>query len=135
MNFIERFLSKVEKTNSCWLWKRCILKSGYGQCWDGKKRVRAHRLSYRLFVGEIPDEVVIDHVCRIRKCVNPDHLRLLSNKENILIGTGASAVNSKKSHCIRGHKFTTDNTNLKKRPSGRVERNCKQCRKLLRRSA
>lgn len=68
----DRFWDKVEKTESCWLWKGTQNNYGYGQFWDGEKRVSAHRYSYELMAGVIKDCVL--HKCDVPLCVRPDHL-------------------------------------------------------------
>lgn len=99
---VERFLEKVEKSDSCWYWLAGKDKNGYGRFrhngWHG-----AHRFSYEHFMSPIPSGLVIDHICRIRHCVNPDHLRITTNKDNILTGIGFPACNSRKTRCKRGH--------------------------------
>lgn len=68
--------------NGCWIWNGAIHKSGYGQIkWEGKSTV-AHRVIYTIFKGEIPKGLVIDHLCNIKKCVNPEHLEAVTYAEN-----------------------------------------------------
>lgn len=78
----DRFWSSVNKTESCWLWSGTVCKDGYGELSIGGKRTRAHRYSWQLRFGQIPDGIEIDHQCRVRSCVNPDHLRLATRKQN-----------------------------------------------------
>lgn len=84
----ERFWAKVHKTDSCWLWT-ASLTFGYGSFWDGKGQVRAHRFAYELLVDPIPEGLQLDHLCRIRHCVNPDHLEAVTNAENVQRGVVA----------------------------------------------
>lgn len=123
MSFVEK------KENGCWEWQRCVA-GGYGRCkeiFGGEEIQLAHRLSYLLFKGVLPEYqpkgFQIDHLCRNRKCVNPDHLELVTNKENALRGVSFSAINANKTHCIHGHKFTPENT-IKRKGGGR---NCRTC--------
>ena len=81
---IQRFFKKVEKTPKCWNWTGCLV-NGYGQFFLGKKQY-AHRISYSILHGEIPKGKCLDHLCRNRKCVNPNHLEPVSYKENIIRG-------------------------------------------------
>lgn len=83
----ERFWSKVEKTDDCWLWKAYILKNGYGQFRiDNRTLIVAHRYSYILTKGEIGAGLDLDHLCRVRHCVNPAHLEPVTRQENIVRG-------------------------------------------------
>jgi hypothetical protein len=98
----ERFWSKVEKTETCWNWTASRMTSGYGQIGIGGKYGRphgAHRVAYELAVGPIPEGMQVDHMCHNKLCVNPDHLRAVTNKQNNEHLTGAKK-NSKSG--IRG---------------------------------
>lgn len=91
----ERFLSKIEKTDSCWIWKGTINPdSGYGRFVVNKKNLYAHRYSYELFNEEIAEKMVIDHLCRNVACVNPSHLEAVTNREN---GIRGNVILNKKS--------------------------------------
>ena len=120
----QRFWSKVDKTNSCWEWI-AGKNNGYGQFKLNGKMINAHRISYILTKGSIPEGLQINHICRNHSCVNPDHLEAVTQKENVLKGIGACAINSRKTCCILGHKFTEENTYLDS-----VGRHCKICRKI-----
>ncbi len=104
-------LNKVEiiTETGCWIWHGAVTKAGYGTAQVNSKPYRAHRVFYEMLVGKIPDRLVIDHLCRVRCCVNPSHLEPVTNKENILRGTSPQAINGKKTHCINGHELTEDN--------------------------
>lgn len=78
----ERFWSKVEKSSECWLWTGTLNDDDYGLIGVSGRNARAHRYSWELHVGKIPDGMFIDHRCRNHSCVNPSHLRLATNKEN-----------------------------------------------------
>jgi hypothetical protein len=100
------FWGQVEKTALCWEWLGPVNTKGYGR-WR-KKNV--HRVAYEQIVGAIPLGLVLDHICRNRKCVRPEHLRAVTNKENVIAGIGPTAINARKTHCYRGHPFNDDNT-------------------------
>lgn len=74
--------------NGCWIWGRFTLPNGYGQLTVKGKRTLAHRYMYEKHVGPIPDGLVIDHLCRVRNCVNPDHLEPVTHTENQRRGRG-----------------------------------------------
>lgn len=107
--------------SDCWLFGGNISNFGYGIVYaylDGKKKTyRAHRVMYEAMVGEIPEGLVLDHLCRVRSCINPKHLEPVTSRENILRGVNLAAQNLRKTHCKVGHEFTPENTYLK--PKGR----------------
>lgn len=114
------FISKMElDENGCWIWKFCILKTGYASF----RHFLGHRWMYEFLNGPIPKTLQIDHLCRVRSCVNPNHMRLVTIKENVLCGIGITAVNKTKTHCVHGHEFTEENTFHYK-----GHRACKICR-------
>lgn len=82
----ERFMSKVQKTDSCWIWMASAMPNGgYGHLhFKGKSKAQAHRVSYLLFKGDIPDGLLVCHKCNNKRCVNPDHLYLGTNRQNVL---------------------------------------------------
>lgn len=98
---------KIDPKTGCWNW--CgSLNNGYGEVRVHKKLYRVHRFMYMWLVGNLPagkgrDIPVLDHICVNRACCNPSHLRLISDRENILLGTGATARNARKTHCGNGH--------------------------------
>lgn len=122
----------------CWIWqgygKGGSVGNGYGSIRIGNDQEKyAHRVSYELHIGPIPEGLEIDHiVCRRRKCVNPNHLRAVTHRINSIENSlGLTAINYKKTHCIRGHELTIDN--LQPNYLRRGERRCKLCRNYLRR--
>lgn len=122
---MKRFWDKVDKTDTCWLWKGRIKKDGYGQFDLGGKSIYAHRVAYELEVGDIPKGLNLDHLCRVRNCVNPNHLEAVTFRENVLRGIGICAHNARKTHCKQGHTFTIENTILRSW-GGRECRTCKK---------
>lgn len=123
----DRFFGKVEKTSTCWWWRGAAdRKLGYGNFYRHGKTVCAHRVAYELLVGSIPAGRVLDHICRNPACVNPAHLRLCTQRENILSGKAPTMVTRRLGRCARGHVVARDNTYY--RPNGRGE--CRACRRL-----
>lgn len=132
--------SKNKPNSTCIIWTGFLNNRGYGQIVrqrKGKSKFYiAHRLSYELTYGQIPDKYHIDHICRERSCINPVHLRAVTCKENIMAqGSLALAKRNKTAtHCKHGHEFTAENTYI--RATG--DRQCKPCtllRGLKRREA
>src|SRR3990167_7896641 len=122
--------SKIQiDIRGCWNWTGTINEKGYAlYFWqeNGKsKHCRVHRLMYEILVGPIPPGLTLDHLCRNRRCVNPSHLEAVTHKVNVLRGISFSAVNAKKTHCIRGHEFTSENTYLP--PGHKNYRVCRAC--------
>lgn len=97
----------------CWLWTGSKDWKGYGRFTTSPapcKSWLAHRLAYWLIRGELISGLQMDHLCRNPGCINPFHLEQVTSRENTLRGQGNSAVNAKKTHCIRGHPFSPENT-------------------------
>ena len=123
---IDKFTEKyvVNKETDCWEWIAYRNPRGYGTLRKGLIKVMAHRWAYEYFVGSIPEGLTIDHLCRVRYCVNPKHLEAVTNKENILRGTAPSAINAKKTHCLNNHEFTQANTIIVPSSSSRRYKEC-----------
>lgn len=136
---IDRLFAKVawpSDISACWVWTAMLNVSGYGAIRVGSKldgstrMVHAHRVSYELAVGPIPDGKEIDHLCRNRACINPMHLEAVTKKVNTLRGESFSAMNAAKTHCDRGHRFDDANTYV-----WRGWRMCRACRSERRQHA
>lgn len=113
--FTERFFSRTDVTvDGCWTWTGSIAGNGYGGIRVAGVWTRAHRVAYEMFVGPIPPGLVIDHLCRNRRCVRPDHLEPVTFRENILRGSAPSAVHARKTECPRGHPYAGDNLRVVK---------------------
>ena len=115
----------IEKTDSCWNWKGGLNTKGYGEYWDGQRMVRAHRFVFEKFKEKIPKDLQLDHLCRNPSCVNPEHLEIVTNKENIRRGENHVAKKMAQTNCIKGHKL--NGLNLYITPSG--HRRCKICQR------
>lgn len=101
--------------NGCWLWQRWLQPNGYAMTHERiatneYKRDYVHRIVYRWLVGPISDQ--LDHLCKVRHCCNPAHLEDVTGQENRRRGNGFSGRNARKTHCVRGHEFTPDNTRI-----------------------
>ena len=123
-SFLERFETKFTKSKSCWVWESYRSKAGYGVFWADKRKY-AHRMSWELYIGKIPSHLQIDHICRVRDCVNPKHLQLVTSKQNTLLGNGPCGINSRKKVCSNGHPFAGKNLIVDKQG-----RRCRECHRI-----
>ncbi len=121
-HLVGRFWDKVDLSSECWTWTGAIEGGGYGLAYlgihDGKRRyTSAHRAAWMLIHGDIDDGLVVDHLCRNRACVRPDHLEPVPQKVNVARGTQHSDL------CPRGHEYDTTATHA----DGHVYRRCRTC--------
>lgn len=123
----EKFDNKYEiKQSGCWEWTGYRLPKGYGYINIGGKSTGAHRVSYIIHKGEIPNGMHVHHICENTCCVNPEHLTILTPEDNLKLNSSPIAINSRKKFCKRGHEFNEDNTRYIKR-NGKLHRRCRQC--------
>lgn len=124
-----RFMEKVEVVpdDGCWLWKGRTNEKGYGR-YDlprpARRMVAAHRFSYQLFRGDIPDDLEVDHTCNVRRCVNPEHLETVTHAENIR--RIPPSARPRRANCPRGHRMEGRNVYI--RPDG--TRECWACKRI-----
>lgn len=127
----ERFWSRVNKSSGiwkivdgqiseCWAWMAGLIGPGYGAFWFEGKQRRAHIVSYVWENGPIPDGLELDHLCRTRHCVRPDHLEAVTPKINMARGTGIGVINAQKTTCPNGHPYDYNDGG---------SRRCAACRK------
>jgi hypothetical protein len=124
-----------EPNSGCWLWTGTLNHGGYGKLWirdggrpTGWRSTSAHRYSYERFIGPIPDGLELDHQCRVRCCVNPNHLEPVTHAENVRRGISGEVNGGRmraRTHCIVGHEFAPPNLKIDK--YGR--RICLECRR------
>lgn len=124
---VERLMRHVSvSSDGCWLWTGALAGGGYGKGWSNGRTVLAHRWAYQLLVGAVPEGLELDHLCRVRRCVNPEHLEPVTASVNVLRSTGPAVAgrhNAIKTHCPQGHPYDEANTYIS--PSG--GRSCRTC--------
>lgn len=129
-----RFWPKVDKDGpipmvrpdlgQCWEWLGAKFENGYGafRFFRGGTG-RAHRYAYMLLVGDIPGDLVVDHLCERVTCVNPHHFQIVTDVQNVMRGVSPHAVNARRKLCIRGHELVPVHNNPRRRK-------CVQCAKM-----
>lgn len=135
MNFLDerlppRFWAKVQPCpmTGCWLWIGAQ-RDGYGAYKHHHRMAIAHRVTYSFDRGPVPAGLQLDHLCRVRCCVNPAHLEPVSSRENTLRGEGVAAQHHRATHCKSGHPFDAENTATIVKAGGLVRRKCRACRR------
>lgn len=123
---LQRVLQDARQAAGCWVPALKPDRKGYVRAKVEGRSVFVHRLAYALLRGPIQDGLTLDHLCRNPSCCNPEHLEPVTAAENIRRGTQGQAQASK-THCVRGHEFTPENTY---RPPGKNERACRECQRI-----
>ncbi len=125
-----KFWEKVnipDSLDGCWLWTAYIYDFGYGLFHATERKTVAHKWSYELMKGPVPDRLELDHLCRVRHCVNPDHLEAVTHLENVRRGDAGKNM-SIKTHCPQGHPYSGDNLRISIRQHGK-SRICRTCQR------
>src|SRR6266850_8435097 len=120
IGILERFMEKVTiDISGCWLWQGAKHPKGYGSFHAGPKQhgAGAHRVAWELCRGPIPEGLTIDHLCKVKHCVNPAHLEPVTARENTLRSDNPAMQNARATHCVDGHEWTAENT-LRQGPQG-----------------
>jgi hypothetical protein len=112
--------------NGCWIWQLAVTASGYGHVGRAAYQGGAHRWVYQHLRGPIPEGMQLDHLCRVKVCVNPEHMEVVTGWENRRRGTSPIARYAAATHCVNGHPFDAANTRYAKR-GNRIRRQCRAC--------
>lgn len=112
----------VDESTGCHFWPGATDMRGYGKMSRNGRTVSAHRWYWIQAKGPIPEGLQLDHLCRNRRCCNPEHLELVTNRENQLRGNHPNMVAHRENRCRRGHEMTPENTYRSRR--GRQCRTC-----------
>lgn len=119
---MDKLLPKIKKTSTCWIWTSHLTGSGYAQYSDkGKNRV-VHKMVYEMLVGKVPDGLELDHLCKVKKCVNPKHLEPVTHSENLI----RSYKGRERTQCKRGHEYKQGSYKIRMK-NGRETRTCLAC--------
>jgi len=123
MNFVEK-----NRDTGCWMWTGALHPAGYGRFTEDQVIVMAHRAAYELFRGPIQNGLSIDHLCRVRACVNPDHLEAVTMHTNLhRAPNNIAARNAAKTHCPQGHPYSGANVLMDTTRRGTPMRRCLIC--------
>lgn len=128
---LEHFNARTEKGLSHWIWNgpRYGHKAEYGLFWFHQRKEMAHRVAYRLLVGPIPPRMDVHHVCKVKLCVNPAHLKPVTRSEHLLLEPSAR----RKKKCVHGHPLSGKNLYSYREKSGHLRHICKTCNRIRQR--
>jgi hypothetical protein len=124
-DFLQRINQWYKPDGECWIWTGHLSKAGYGSLRYKGKRKPAHRMIYEVLIGEVPDGLELDHLCRRPACVNPKHMEPVTHRENMLRGNTFTKENLAKTHCVRNHPYNEENTYYEGR-----KRRCRKCSRI-----
>lgn len=129
---VEKYIYR-EPNSGCWIWTASLCADGYGKARNSSfpSETLAHRLSWLYYKGSLPRFMEIDHKCRVRCCVNPSHMEVVSHAVNVLRGIRSPERhrNGRKTHCKRGHELSGENLYID-RYTAKTTRQCRTCRAL-----
>ena len=111
----------------CWPWPGTRMAKGYGVLRRRYAKVYAHRVSYEIAYGPVPEGLVIDHICRNRLCCNPAHLEAVTTRENAMRGAGLSVQLHNMGICIHGHEVSGSNVYSRLKANGERHDRCREC--------
>jgi len=119
--------------SGCLIWCGWVNKFGYGKISVMDKGRWVHRVAYEIEHGPIPSGLDIDHLCRVRCCVNPNHLEAVTRRTNLLRGDTVTSAHAQQTMCKRGHFLEGENLRIENKPGGLKARQCRECDRLRRR--
>jgi len=121
--------ARTVEQGECRIWIGPVTPGGYGLISLAHRSLYVHRLAYWIARGPIPDGLTIDHLCKNTRCVNTNHLEVVTAEMNAARSGSIQANNARKTHCQRGHAFDAENTSIRTDAKGRQSRQCKLCKR------